>query len=333
MIGRISSYTSKTMDPYQNLAIEEYLTFHTKPDECILFLWQNEHTVVIGRNQNCWKECGVTELEKDGGHLARRLSGGGAVYHDRGNLNFTFCLRKENANVEKQLQVIIDAVAVFGLRAELNGRNDIVLDGQKFSGNAFYDSGDYYYHHGTLLIDVDIASMSRFLHPSKAKLESRGVASVRSRVTNLSSLCAEITTESMKTAMVDSFSYVYGKKMETFDETRLDWDEMGRLRERFASREWKYGRKIPFTDRFGRRFDWGEVELALKVNGGIVEEALLSSDSMEAEWFDGVDAQLAGCLYEAEALCGVLERILAERNVPETVRAEVSAMVRGNLLS
>ena len=130
---------------------------------------------MIGRNQNCWKECRVSELEADGGHLVRRLSGGGAVYHDLGNLNFTFCMRKEDADVDRQLQVIIEAVASFGLTAEKTGRNDVAINGQKFSGNAFFDSKGCYYHHGTLLLNVDTTSMSRFLNPSKAKLQSKGV--------------------------------------------------------------------------------------------------------------------------------------------------------------
>lgn len=328
MIDTLSLYNSDTTDPYENLAREEYLTFHAEPGECILFLWQNAHTVVIGRNQNCWKECRVSELEADGGRLARRLSGGGAVYHDLGNVNFTFCTHKKNADVQKQLAVIVDAVASFGLDARRTGRNDVTVDGRKFSGNAFFDSGGYYYHHGTLLLNVDMARMSRFLNPSTAKLRSNGVASVRSRVVNLASLCPEITVSSMKEAMVRSFSGIYGLPVAAFDESRFDAAEIARLRDRLASREWKYGRNIPFTNRLAGHFAWGEVELALKVNRGIVEEALLSSDAMEAEWFDQAGVWLAGCPYEAGALCNVLERGMEERGVPEEVRENLCAMVR-----
>ena len=328
MIQTLTTFESMTTDPYQNLAVEEYLTFHTEPGECILYLWQNAHTVVIGRNQNCWKECRVSELEADGGHLVRRLSGGGAVYHDLGNLNFTFCMRKEDADVDRQLQVIIEAVASFGLTAEKTGRNDVAINGQKFSGNAFFDSKGCYYHHGTLLLNVDTASMSRFLNPSKAKLQSKGVSSVRSRVVNLSSLCPHITVDTMKQAMFTAFSKVYGLPAVPLCADRLAQAAIQKGRERFSSDRWKYGPKIPFTNRLEQRFSWGEVNLDLHVNEGMITKALLSSDSMEADWFSDIGTEFQGLPYRTDVLCKALDRSLEQHMVPENVRSDLSRMVQ-----
>ncbi|MCD8021544.1 MAG: lipoate--protein ligase [Lachnospiraceae bacterium] len=331
MIKTLSVWISRTTDPYENLATEEFLTFHTQPDECVLFLWQNAHSVVIGRNQNCWKECRVSDLEQTGGHLVRRLSGGGAVYHDLGNLNFTFCMKKNHANITRQMMVILRAAASFGLNAQMTGRNDAVIDGQKFSGNAFFDSHGCYYHHGTLLVDVDVMSMSRYLNPSREKLASRGVDSVRSRVVNLSAFCPKITVETMKQAMIRSASEVYGIPAGSFDEKRFAPEELECLRKRFDSFSWKYGRRILFTNSFGARFDWGEVELQLKVNRGVVEEALLSSDAMKAAYFQDIGPQLIGCRYEAEALAYTLDGILSNRKVPENIRLDLRNMIYGHL--
>lgn len=328
MIQTLTTFESMTTDPYQNLAVEEYLTFHTEPGECILYLWQNAHTVVIGRNQNCWKECRVSELEADGGHLVRRLSGGGAVYHDLGNLNFTFCMRKEDADVDRQLQVIIEAVASFGLTAEKTGRNDVAINGQKFSGNAFFDSKGCYYHHGTLLLNVDTASMSRFLNPSKAKLQSKGVDSVRSRVVNLSSLCPEITVDTMKQAMFTAFSKVYGLPAVPLCAERLEQTAIQDGRERFSSERWKYGPKIPFTNRLEQRFSWGEVNLDLHVNEGMITKALLSSDSMEADWFSDIGTEFQGLPYRTDILCKALDRSLEQHLVPANIRADLCQMVQ-----
>lgn len=283
---------------------------------------------MIGRNQNCWKECRVSELEADGGHLVRRLSGGGAVYHDLGNLNFTFCMCKEDADVDRQLQVIIEAVASFGLTAEKTGRNDVAINGLKFSGNAFFDSKGCYYHHGTLLLNVDTTSMSRFLNPSKAKLQSKGVDSVRSRVVNLSSLCPEITVDTMKQAMFTAFSKVYGLPAVPLCAERLEQTAIQDSRERFSSERWKYGPKIPFTNRLEQRFSWGEVNLDLHVNEGMITKALLSSDSMEADWFSDIGTEFQGLPYRTDILCKALDHSLEQHLVPENIRADLCRMVQ-----
>lgn len=173
MIDKITYIESPTFSPYYNLAVEEYLLLHCENTECILYLWQNKHTIVIGQNQNAWKECNVSKLEEDGGYLVRRLSGGGAVFHDLGNLNFTFLVSKENYDVGKQTDVILRAVNKLGIHAEKSGRNDLHINGKKFSGNAYYETRNHCYHHGTLMVNVDKQMLSYYLTVSKEKLSQK----------------------------------------------------------------------------------------------------------------------------------------------------------------
>ena len=217
MINRLIWLETDNTYPYRNLAMEEYMTNHVPDGTCILFLWQNRHTVVIGRNQNCWKECRVNFLEEEGGYLVRRLSGGGAVFHDLGNLNFTFIVRKPDYDVDRQLQVILEAVRRLGIQAEKTGRNDITVEGRKFSGNAFYQTGDCCYHHGTLLVHADKENMSRYLNVPREKLASKGVSSVKSRVANLDEFCPGLTVDRVKAALAEAFSQVYGQVAEKME--------------------------------------------------------------------------------------------------------------------
>lgn len=166
--------------------------------------------MVIGRNQNAWRECRTTLLEQEGGVLARRLSGGGAVYHDMGNLNFTFSLPTADYDLRRQQEVLVAACRRLGIPAECSGRNDILTGGRKFSGNSFYHHGGRSFHNGTLLIDVDMEKLGRYLAPSQGKLESKGVASVRSRVVNLSQVQPGLTVSHMEEALWSAFSEVYG---------------------------------------------------------------------------------------------------------------------------
>ena len=211
MIKKTQYYVSTSLDPYKNLAIEKYLLDTVPRDGCTLYLWQNQNTVVIGHNQNAWVECRTTLLEQEGGKLARRLSGGGAVFHDLGNLNFSFCMKTENYNIDQQITAVIDAVSAFGADAKSSGRNDIVLgDGRKFSGNAFLEKDDCACHHGTLMIQTDLDSVERYLHVSKEKLASKSVPSVRARVVNLKDVCPKISVEAVKRQLINSVETVYG---------------------------------------------------------------------------------------------------------------------------
>ncbi len=299
MITRLFCYESSGYDPYRNLAIEEAL-LQKAENAAILYLWQNENTVVIGKNQNAYKECNTALLEKEGGHLARRLSGGGAVFHDLGNLNFTILLPQPDFDISRQLSVIEQAMGCLGIPAQRSGRNDILADGKKFSGNAFYKNGKAAYHHGTLLISADLERLNRYLSPSKLKLQSKGVDSVRSRVANLREFVPELSVFQVKEALKSAFSSVYDLPLEPLP--ALEEDIIQTLALRNTSREWNYGSNRPFSCALEGRFPWGCVELALEIANGRVSHAKVFTDAMELGWVAPLEEALAGCTFERSAL-------------------------------
>jgi lipoate-protein ligase A len=299
---KLSYIITDETNPYRNLALEEYLLWHVAENECIFYIWQNRHTVVIGINQNAWKECHAKELEDSGGFLVRRMSGGGAVFHDLGNLNFTFLVREENYDVARQLDVIVKAIGKLGVKAERSGRNDILADGKKFSGNAFLDTQGHCYHHGTLLVDVDMSNLSRYLNVSHAKLQSKGVESVRSRVVNLKELAPDITLENLKKALVEAFGEVYGGVPQPLPPELIDKEEIERYYQKFSSWEWKFGRKLPFTTELSERFAWGDITLQFCVEGGMIREAVAYSDSMDTTFIKSLGASLAGLRFSSQAI-------------------------------
>ena len=302
MIGKLLTCESGSFDPFLNLATEQHLLDTVEGGCCLLYLWQNENTVVIGRNQNPWAECRASLLESEGGHLARRLSGGGAVFHDLGNLNFTFLVPTEDYDLMKQQRVLREACRTFGIPAELSGRNDLTADGRKFSGNAFYHNGPRSYHHGTLLVDVNGEKLTRYLTPAKAKLESKGVASVRSRVVNLKELCPAITIDGLKKALIQAFEDVYGCKSAPKALTDEDTARIAVLRETYAGWAWRYGQRLPFTLRCEGRFPWGGAELQLQMNEGAIQRAAVFSDDMDFAFPPALEKVLTGCRFDLEAL-------------------------------
>ena len=325
MITKTAFLQTSETDPYKNLALEESLLMNCQPGECILYLWQNRNTVVIGRNQNCWKECNVSRLEEDGGFLVRRLSGGGAVYHDMGNLNFTFLVRKEDYNVDRQMNVILRAMEHLGIHAEKNGRNDATIDGRKFSGNAFYETGEHCYHHGTLLIRTDTQKMSRYLQVSPEKLKSKGVQSVRSRVANLCEFCPDCNVELVSRAMRQAFGEIYGIPAEDFPMKRLEKSMLEQSEEHFSSWDWKYGRSIPFQHELSCRFPWGEVQIQLDVSGGIIRMANVFSDSMNPDWTQTLSDALKGQPYSQDAMC------TAAGELPGDIREDLQLLIRESI--
>lgn len=309
MIKKLRYFVSPGKNPYENLATEEELLMNVGEGEEILYLWQNERTVVIGRNQNVFKECRNEQLSNEEGFVARRLSGGGAVYHDSGNLNFTFLVRKEDYDVKKQTSVILDAVKELGIPAEMTGRNDLTVSGKKFSGNAYYETGDRCYHHGTIMLSVDTESMKRYLRPSAAKLKSKGVDSVEARVVNLCTLKPDLTVPLLEEALIRSFGKIYGGLVpqELFIEN-MDIASLLSRRTRFGSVDWVYGKVTEFKDRLGFRGPYGEVDASLLTDRGVIREAKVYSDSMDVTLPERLEKELTGLFYDSPEMEAVLRK-------------------------
>ena len=299
---------SSTFDPWYNLALEELLLKHVGQNEIILYLWQNHNTVVVGKNQNCWKECRCRELEKDGGKLARRLSGGGAVYHDRGNLNFTFIMDKKLYNLEKQLMVIIEALKKIGIEADFSGRNDITTLGKKFSGNAFYNTRDKVLHHGTLLINSDFSKLTTYLQVSKEKIEAKGIESLKSRVINLKEIKPLITLEEVIRNLESTFIMLYGGTGKAIDINPFQ-GEINSLYKKYSSWKWRYGESPAFNISFQKRFSWGEIEICLKCKDGYIVDSKVYSDAMDYEVITQISEKLKGVKFQVECIISSIKEL------------------------
>lgn len=304
MIKKLQFYVSDTVNPHLNLATEKFLFDTVDNDTLILYLWQNENTVVIGKNQNAFSECRTALLSEEGGTLARRLSGGGAVFHDLGNLNFTFISSTENLDVSRNMQVIREACLLAGIKAELSGRNDVLAAGRKFSGNAFYNSKGRSYHHGTLLINTDAEKLGRYLTPPKAKLETKGIKSVRSRVINLSELSPSLTSDAMKAYLLSAAETVFGLQSEAFGE--ISCEKIAPYAEHFGDRNYIYGSPIPFNVSCEGRLPFGNAELKLCVKSGIITDLKLYTDALDTELSAAVEQALVSLPFDLNTVSDAL---------------------------
>ena len=322
MTKKLKYIITKSTDPYHNLALEEALLNSVGEGECILYLWQNARTVVIGRNQCAYAECRIDRLERDGGSLARRLSGGGAVYHDLGNLNFTFITDPEGFDKARQNRVILSAVRRSGIDASISGRNDLTVDGRKFSGHAYYKSGKACYHHGTLMLDVDKDALSEYLSVSPLKLRSKGVGSVRSRIINLSEIKPGISVKELEGNLVSSLSEVCGLSAQRLREEELDSAEIDALAEKYSSAEWKYGDKDTPANTVEKRFDWGQARMDYEIEKGRFSRVRFYSDGLEADYLSGVAGRLEGCGADMVSV-----KLRLSENAPDEVRGIANDIV------
>ena len=330
--------TTDTVNPWHNLAMEEYLMGLCKSDSdpdparqfaAILFLWQNEHTVVIGRNQNAWAECRTGLLEEEGGYLARRSTGGGAVYHDLGNLNFSIILPRSRFDLGQSFQVILDAVRALGIDAVRSGRNDILIEERKFSGNAFRYHRGVALHHGTLMVDTNVEPLERYLNVSKTKLNSKAIKSVRSRVVNLIEVKTDLTIASLSSSVIDAFiaHYANGSDVHRLTTESLKEDEaLLKLEARYASWDWRYGRSIDFDLKVETgRHPWGQAELLFRVEQGVVNELVIYSDALDSDFIQTISDSLPGTRFHSENIASHIEAMGTDRNTVGEISQKIIA--------
>ena len=285
MIRRTACLIARGDDLYRNLAIEKHLMDTLPEDTAILYLWQNRHAVVVGRNQDPWTECAVGAFLSADGQLSRRFSGGGTQYHDHGTLNFTVILPKSQFDISRQLSVVGMAVGAFGLQPRASGRSSLSINGRKFSDSAFFKSGAAADPQGTRLLNTNLEAMQHFV-PDAGNLAER--------VVNLSALKHGVTVSAMQESLYWAFSRAYGSQPAMLDERMLNTPAIETLTDRFADGGWIYPQGIQPTLTVNEQFPWGNITIRLRTDRGVIREARLFTDAMEAGLFPHIEQALTG---------------------------------------
>lgn len=310
---------SSRTDPFWNLALEEYLFENPGKDRRCLFLWQNDRTIVVGKNQNTAAEINGDYVKERGIHVVRRLSGGGAVYHDLGNLNFTFM---EDAGDERKIDFgrfcrpVTEALRSFGVEAELSGRNDMTVGGKKFSGNAQYFRNGRVLHHGTILFASDLTVLEQALKVDREKIVSKGIASVTGRVTNLKELLPPgVTLDDLKQRLLACLEC-----SEPITRRELSGEETAAVealrKERYSSWEWNYGRSPACSIKKSARYEGcGRVEVSMQVEAGIIRDISFSGDFFGSADLRELSAALCGCPARKDVLTEKLKNYGLEKYI------------------
>jgi len=306
---------SADTNPWFNLATEDHIFRDMDPSVDVLFLWRNQPNIVIGRHQNPWAECDLEAMEEHGVLLTRRQSGGGAVYQDLGNSCFTFLSGKASYSVERNFELLIAALQRLGITAEKTGRNDVVVDGRKVSGSAFKLASDRAFHHGTMLLHTDLSRLGALLRPDPRKLAAKGVASVRSRVANLTEWVADLDHDRFCDAMVDTFRehHDHDAPVELLDRSALEAiPSLAAYYQHQSDWKWRFGETPDFAITLKARFDWALVDVHLNTARGLVTAARVFSDSLRPDMIERVGEVLVGTPYRGVDLAARVRTVDVE---------------------
>ena len=294
-------------DPRINLAIEEYLlnTMDVEKDPFLLF-YINEPSIIIGKNQNTAEEINTDYVDSNGIHVVRRLSGGGAVYHDLGNLNYSFITVDDGnsfRNFRKFTEPVVKALQSLGVNAELSGRNDLMAEGRKISGNAQFSTRGRMFSHGTLMFDTEVDAVVSALKVSKEKIESKGIKSIRSRVANISEFLKEpMSVTEFRAAILHSL-FEGQDNVKHWELTDEDWDNIHALsKKRYGNWDWNYGKSPKFNVKHSHRFPVGGIDVRLQVEAGLIKEVTIYGDFFGVGDVAEIEGAITGVKYERASL-------------------------------
>jgi lipoate-protein ligase A len=305
-------------DPQLNLAFEDYVFNQMDRNESYFLLWQNDNAVIVGKHQNTIEEINQDYIRDNKIKVVRRLSGGGSVYHDMGNLNFTFIVNaqgKELFDFKTFTQPLVDTLKSLGVNAEFNSRNDLVIEGKKFSGNSQYAKHGRILHHGTILFDSKLATIQSALNVKKNKIESKGIKSVKSRVTNIKEYLADdYTLNDFKKILLERIF-----KDETIEEITLNKDDMTSIeklkKEKYETWDWNFGKSPEYNTRKERKYKFGLITLLLYVEKGIIKELHFFGDYFGNGDILELESLFIGVKINQDNLSRVLNKIDLEKYI------------------
>jgi len=302
-------------DPQINLALEEYVLQNFGEEDTYLLFYVNGPSIIVGRNQNSVEEINTDYVDENGIKVVRRLSGGGAVYHDEGNLNFSFITKDDGDsfhNFEKFTRPVVEALNQIGVPAELIGRNDLEVEGRKISGNAMFATKGRMFSHGTLMLDSELEHVVEALNVSKEKIESRGIKSIRSRVANINEFLEEkLSMDEFKELIL---KYIFDvedvKDVPTYELSDEDWDNVYKLsEERYQKWEWNFGKSPSYNLKQSHKFPSGLLDVRLNVKKGVIEECTIFGDFFGVGNVRDIEKKLIGVRHERKALEEALEDV------------------------